>query len=115
MPSVTLSPGPLERREHVEIKMELDKAAYARHASAVRALVPDFKLQMRGGDTLSVRYKFVIEYFGDVAEKLEAVQTLCSDPDVVQTASCADLEQGRILVYEVLKRLDAVIKQVKGK
>jgi hypothetical protein len=113
--SISFSSGLVEKQEEVNIRMTLDPAAYARHAQAVGVLVPNFKEQMLKDDELKVAYDFTIEYFGNVVRKLEAVEKICSDPDVVVAASCPELEQGRLLVYEALKRLEAIIKSMKGR
>lgn len=101
------------REDAITIKMELNEAACTRHAQSVAALIPDFKEQLKKGDLLKVNYKLWVAYFGDVVEKLEAVKAICSDPDVVRTANCEELEQGRLLVYEAFKRLDEVIQQMR--
>jgi hypothetical protein len=67
---------------------------------------------MDKGDDLKVTYTFTAAYFGNVVKCLEAVKKICSDPNVVVSASCANLTQGRILIYEALKRLDAVIVEI---
>ena len=100
----------VEKTEEIKIKMTLDKKAYARHAHAVTTLVPPQK--MDESDDLKVNYTFRAGYFGGIVDALEAVKKICSDPDVVVSASCASLTQGRILVYEALKRLDAVIAEI---
>jgi hypothetical protein len=113
--SINFCSGQPEKREKISVHMTLDKKAYARHAQAVAALLPDFKAQMEKDDDLKVSYDLFINYFGDVVRCLEAVKKICSDPDVVITASCPELEQGRLLIYEALKRLDSVIKTVRDR
>lgn len=98
--------------ERVDIKMLLDVDAYKRHALAVKTLVPDWKQQLKKNDLLKVSYSFWIKYYGNVAEKLAAVAELCDDPEILKEVDCAALEEGRILVYEALKRLDAVIRRL---
>ena len=99
------------KTEEIHIKMELDKKAYARHAQAVMAVV-DKSIDIGEKDTLKVDYTLYANYFGDVVKKLEAVKKICSDPDIVVSASCASLTQGRLLIYEALKRLDTVIAEI---
>ena len=96
--------------EGIRIKMSLDKKAYARHAHAVTTLVP--RREIDEDEILSVTYTFTASYFNDVVAKLEAVKKICSDPDVVISASCTEITQGRILIYEALKRLDTVIAEI---
>jgi len=97
--------------------MEVDgKSAYTRHAQALRDL--PFEKSLGAGDDddlLKVNYTLSIRYFGDVAKALTAVAELCADPKVIVSASAADLTQGRLLIYEAFKRLDAVIKEIENR
>ena len=103
------------RHESVRINMKLSKSSLLNHLEVVKLLRPDVvDLHMDDDTTLSLDYDFSIAYLGDVATNLQAVQELCEAPDVVMEASCAELEQGRILVYEVLKKLDRLIAAKKG-
>ena len=102
----------MSRIESLHIEMSMDKSMYKKHIAAMKLLIPDLDVQMAKGDTLNLRYDLRIEYLGKVAECLEAVGELCEDRMVVTKASCKELEEGRILLYEVLKKLDHVIKMV---
>ncbi|KPK54268.1 MAG: hypothetical protein AMS22_06080 [Thiotrichales bacterium SG8_50] len=99
------------RIENVKIKMELDYDAYLRNKEAVTALTS--VENVREGDKLKITYDFSCWYLGDIVEKLTAVETICNDPATIKTASCSELEEGRILVYKVLRKLDDVIRQVR--
>jgi hypothetical protein len=95
--------------------MELDYRAYKTHETALKTLVPNFNMDVVPGDNINFTYDFSISYFGDVVEKLEAVGEICSDPAVVVAAECAILEKGRCLAYEILQKLDSVIKEVQNR
>lgn len=111
-PVLVLGQEKLQRREKVEIKMTLHKEAFERHKKAVKILlVPP---EMMEDDSLVITYKFFCEYFGNVVACLQAVEEICDDPDIIKEADCEALEEGRILVYEVLRKLEAVIQKVKG-
>ena len=102
-----------ERTDDVSLLMTLDASAYERHKEAVRILAPNYQnADAQQSDLYRVTYKFWVGYYG-VVKKLQAVQEICDDPDVITAASCADLEEGRTLIYEVLKKLDNIIQQVK--
>lgn len=101
------------RSETVKIGMNLQFEAYERHREAVRTLLPAFDTRMSAGDDLKVNYTFSIDYFGDVVKKLTAVQELCEDPEIISDANCVTLQEGRILCYAVLKKLEAVLKGLK--
>ena len=98
-----------QRVEEIKIKMTLDKKAYARHSHEVTTLVKP--VDMDDGD-LNVTYTLFCEYFGGVVEALHAVKKICADPNVVISASCDDLTSGRVLIYEALKNLDAIIQEI---
>ena len=112
--AVHLGSGKVEKEELIRIQMRVDGKAYARHSQAISALplTKPIKGKVEKSDVLNVDYTLTAQYIGNVAKALEAVKELCSDPDIIVTASCADLMQGRILFYEALKRLEAIIKEV---
>lgn len=102
-----------ERVERVNIEFELDFKAFKRHEKAIRALTPGFTLErMSHGDLFCIDYKFMVDYQG-VVESLNAIMELCDDPDVINKLGCKALENERILIYEVLKKLDETIEKVK--
>jgi hypothetical protein len=105
--------GKVTKREVIRIKMEVDSKAYARHSQAMRD-IPFTKSfgSVDEGDLLKIDYTLTANYLGDVTKALMAVKELCSDPDIIVSASCADLTQGRILFYEALKQLEAVIREI---
>ena len=106
--------GP-ERTEKTNIKLELDYDAHKKHHAAVELLIPKFDTQVLPGDTLKIDYDFLIEYFDNVSVKLQAVQELCEDPDVVVDASCNRLQRGSCVIFDALKALENIIKQVKAR
>ncbi len=67
---------------------------------------------MGSADTFHITYTFSMEYHG-VVEQLDAIMELCDDRDIINSLDCQALEEERILVYEVLKKLDKTIKKVK--
>jgi len=99
-----------KRTDEIKIAMTLDKKAYARHSHEVTTLVNP--QEMQEGDDLNVYYTFCIAYFDGVVEALHAVKKICADPSIVVSASCTELTRGRILIYEALKNLDAVIQEI---
>lgn len=99
-----------QRVEEIKIKMTLDKKAYARHSHEVTTLVKP--VDMNDADDLNVNYPLFCTYFGGVVEALHTVKKICADPNVVISASCDDLTSGRVLIYEALKNLDAIIQEI---
>ncbi len=102
-----------ERTDIVNIKFELEYEAFKRHEKAIKTLKPRFDVSlMTAADTFNLDYTFCIDYH-KVSESLGAIMELCDDPDVIHRLVCPSLERERILVYEVLKKLDATIAKVK--
>lgn len=105
------------RTEQVDIKLTLSsQQAVARHALALKLLLGrqyDACTPIAPGDRLAVSYTLFLDYFDDTAIKLEAINSILADPYVVTDANCAALEEGRLLFYETLKRLDKVIRKIK--
>jgi hypothetical protein len=103
-----------ERTETIYISMELKGSAYEKHKEAIHTLCPDHTTNVQQDDRIKISYTFWATYHG-LVENLQAVEELCGDPDTITSVDCAALEERRILVYEVLKKLDSVIQKVKHK
>ena len=109
--------GPVVREEEIKIKLVVGESVYKRCEKAVKTLVtPSVEPSEMGSRTdLLIEYTLWCEYFGDVAKALQAIEEILDDPEtVVREADCAALEEGRILVFEVLTKLQDVIRKVKG-
>lgn len=104
-----------ERIEIIHLLIEVKASAYEQHKEALDILFPEYqdKVIKQPDDTIKINYKFRADYYG-VVQRLQAVQELCGDPDVVVAADCDTLEANRILIYETLKKLDNIIQHVKG-
>jgi hypothetical protein len=103
------------RQELIRIRMDVDGKAYARHSQALRDIPCVKPSKVDEEDHLKIDYTLTASYIGDVTKALMAIKELCSDPAVIVTASCADLTQGRILFYEALKQLEAVIQEIENR
>ncbi len=97
-------------KQSVDICMTLDKSRYEKHKADVAVLTDKRAMDVTEDDLVKLKYKFFIHYIGDIARKLEAVGNICDDPAVVRDIKCWQLKEGRILIYEVLKKLDRLIK-----
>ena len=97
-------------QEDVTINLQFTPQALTRHRHDIEQLMSP--PATRDGDLLNIRYKFCIKYFGNIRNALAAVSSICDDPSVVKSVSCAELTQGRILIHEVLKKLEELIKKV---
>jgi len=106
--------GPPVRCEEIQIMMTFDKATVDRLRDVVEVLVkiPEY---MEDQDDFGVTYTFTCDYYGDIVRALTAVETIIDDPEtIVSEVDCEMLEEGRILIFEVLTKLDSVIRKVRG-
>jgi hypothetical protein len=104
------------RTEIIPIDLELNKQeSMKRHALALKILLPHGVPKTADGDTLKVHWTLTCAYLEETALTLEAIGSICDDPDVIVNATCAPLEEGKILVLEVLKKLEAVIAKVRAR
>lgn len=102
------------RTEHVQVKMKLDRAKAIEHAESVCAISPatwTAATACAEGDTITLTYELLIEYFGDICRKLEATARLCADPGVVVEANTEELLHGRCLAQEIFGALEKVREQ----
>lgn len=99
-------------KEHVAIQLCLNKQQSKKFRTEINSLTKNTP-EVRDNDTLTIDYKFQIEYIGDIRKNLKAISILCSEPGLVKQANCEMIEEGRILCYEVLKELDNLIRKLK--
>ncbi|MHC4371756.1 MAG: hypothetical protein ACYSW8_29425 [Planctomycetota bacterium] len=68
---------------------------------------------VKSGDLVKVDYSVLIKYFGNTVKGLNAVNEICANhPEVVKGVEYEELERGRVLIHEVLTRLDQLMKTV---
>ena len=103
----------MDRVECIAIQLTLNGKEIKKHKHALAVLCNN--IHFGEGDTLDIEYKFFVAYMQELVDRFRAIQDLCMNPEVVIDASCTDLEQGKILVYEVLKELELIITSVKEK
>lgn len=110
-----LNPNVVTRVDDVVIKLGLEKAQLDRHRLALKILLGDRlnHVNLNTGDNLQVEWRLILEYLGKTEMQLEAVLSILEDKEVVAEAKCDTLEQGKILVFEVFKKLSKVIKRLR--
>ena len=103
-----------QRQENIQVKLELEAEAAKRHTLALKLLLKRGieEYTLHEGNTIKIDWEMVCSYLGDVAIQLEALGSLCDDPEVVVNAECPALIEGKVLVYEVLHKLKKLIKKV---
>jgi len=103
----------VDKFEQVDIKMILDKLrSVERHRLALGVLLPYKVPSMNEGDKLEVTWSFVIQYLFNTAIALEAINSICDDPEVILDVDCKALKEGEILIYSVLSKLQALMYSI---
>jgi len=109
------------KTEEIDIHFELDARATKRHRQDLDIIYRGHPIQnptrmkLGPGDTFHCNYTFMASYHDTLPERLNAVSRICKNPKIVMKVDCAALTKQRILVYETLKRLDALIQTVNGR
>jgi hypothetical protein len=68
---------------------------------------------VRPDDLVKIDYTVTCKYFGNVARALSAVNEICANhPEVVTGVEYQELKHGRMLIHEVLARLDQLMATV---
>lgn len=93
------------RLERLAFHLTLDKAKADIHAQDARRVLGHDLPEVAADDTLKLTYAVFIEYWGDVAERLEAMNRILADTDVVVDVSTQELKYGICLIEEVFNRI----------
>jgi hypothetical protein len=106
----------LKRQEYCTFDMKLTTPLAEKYKETIETLLTGkSSIVMQDDDSLKLNYHFFIQYYGDVAEKLAAVEHICRDPDIIVSVDCELLEKAQCLVYNALHRLNEVIRIVKSR
>ncbi len=109
-----LSFGLHVKRELIQITMEVDKPTVERLKDAIEVLVK-IPETMDEGDNFKITHTFCCDYYGQIVRALTAIKMIIDDPEtVIPKVDCEILEEGRILVFEMLRKLNDVIRKVKS-
>ncbi len=93
------------RLERLAFHLALDKTKADIHAKDAKRVLGHDLPEVATGDTLKLTYALSIEYWGDVAERLEAMNRILADTDVVVDISTQELKHGTCLIEEVFNRI----------
>ncbi len=102
-----------KRTEHCKIEMKIEKKEAIQYASELKLLLGCSHPEMVKDDFLKFNWDFWIMYFGGIAAKLEAVNSICKNPNIIISADCELLEEGKCLVFKTLTNLKQVIQTIK--
>lgn len=112
-----LNPYAITRVEDVPVRLRLDKlSTIERHKLALDILLGSGRtagLRLQECDALDVTWRLVLEYLGQTEAQLMALSDILDDPDVIVDARCDPLEEGKILIFEVFRKLKKVIRKVR--
>jgi len=107
------------KTEKINIHWELSTEARDKHKAELaiiykgrEGLPKVFSHNVKPGDTFHCSYQLIANYHGNMSECLSAVKRICESPELVVRVDCAALKKQRILIYETLKSLDALIQTV---
>jgi hypothetical protein len=102
------------RIEELKFKLELDKTKSEKYAEAIKCLLKADAPEIEASDTLAVTYTLLIDYWGDVVEKLKALKQILDDPDVVVAVSTEELIHGQCLIKELFEQLTVITSKLAG-
>lgn len=94
------------RQENIHIILKLNKDQADLHDAAILTLMGKNSVMLVGeGDTLTVRYKFSCEYFGNVEARLAAICNLVDTPELVVSADIEELKYGESLLVKCVDHI----------
>ncbi len=111
----------ITKTEEISVHFELDARATKRHRQDLDIIYRGHPIQnparmkLEPGDTFHCNYSCTATYQDTLPECLNAIARICKNPKVVMKVDCAALKKKRILIYETLKQLDALIQTVNGR
>lgn len=98
------------RTESISINLLLNKKEADRYSEDIKLILREGRdRKISQHDKLSIDYDFHIDYFGDVAERLEAVNRLVSDSNVLVNCSMEELEHGRSVIRDLFRQIERTI------
>jgi len=104
-----------DRTEVVVFGMKFDRALVEQCLDDVQVIDPNFKrfLDSDGGidtalDTLSINYRFVVQYFGRVCEVMRAMRRVMLVPGVVKSVDVNELKHQECLIFELFKDMERI-------
>lgn len=109
--------GNIGRAERLSVRMDIDHADIEKVRPQLEVLERCAALNMPKnvipGDLLKVNYSLTAEYLGNTAQALTAVNEICSQhPELVAAVKYEELKHGKMLLHEVLSRLDTLMQTV---
>ncbi len=95
----------MSRSENIVFKLETSDLS---QEALIRKLCPGFPV-MIDGDNVKVTYRLRIDYFDNVASKLEYIERLLDSPTVRLTkATMTSLNTARCLIKDIVLKLDRI-------
>ena len=91
-------------REKVRIVLETYDMS---SAELIRVLVPDL-MPVQKGDKLVVTYDLHFDYADEVYKRLVAIEKLLDNPEVVGRANMKALSGGRLLMQDIILKIDKI-------
>jgi hypothetical protein len=102
------------RNEELKFNLKLNKTKAEKYAEAIKCLLKKEAPEIDAGDTLTLTYTLLIDYWGDVVERIKALKQILDDPDVVVAVSTEELIHGQCLIKELFDQLTVITNKLKG-
>lgn len=106
----------LAKVERLFFDINLNEAGYEKHVDDVQTVTGSkSRFNLDGGGQLKVTYTLNLHYFGDIVEKLEALQSILEDHDSIVKVNLTELKTGESIIVGLLDRLRALKNSLKSR
>ncbi len=77
------------------------------HKALIAQVAAGFEVAQKG-DTMVITYNLNMDYYGDTYNRLTAIEQLLDSPTVIGSADMKRLDDGRILLQQIIRKLDRI-------
>lgn len=108
---IGIGPGAPTLTEVLRFRIDFDAAKARAHRTALATLAEHIRHDIQDGDTLKFSYAVQVQYFGEVARKLDALLEILEDEEMVLHVDLEEMIRGRSVIRDVLAKLEALIDE----
>lgn len=102
----------MSRNERLAVTMILDKEMTMKYLDLLKVFTD---WDVRGKDTVEIKWSFDIDYWGKVVERMEAVLVLINDGVIVRDIDLQELEHGYCLAGDFFVKYNTLRNLLKEK
>jgi hypothetical protein len=104
-----------KRQDKLQFQLDLNKDKVEKHLKHIAIILgqKEFIVKLDADDMLKINYDLHIQYFGDVVERLEALNSVLNDPEVLLNISTKELRVGFCLIENIFKQIEAIKTRLK--